>query len=167
MVEASAPGKVAATTTEGGVICGNRATGSSRKATEPASVMTIASTVAKIGRSMKKLLTKRGAPRRASGTAVAIANGRAGLELLRAVDDHHVARREALFDHPVAALLLTHFNVALLRLAGAVDDPDVVLVLQELHRALRKEQRIRAARVSRRPPGRTARHAGTASGSAP
>ena len=44
--------------------CGNRATGSSRKATEPASVMTIASTVAKIGRSMKKLLTKRGAPRR-------------------------------------------------------------------------------------------------------
>ena len=64
MVEASAPGKVAETTTEGGVICGKRATGSSRKAMEPASVMTIASTVAKIGRSMKKLLTKRAAPPR-------------------------------------------------------------------------------------------------------
>ena len=64
IVEASAPGKVAETTTEGGVICGNRATGSSRNAMAPASVMTIASTVAKIGRSMKKLLTKRVARRR-------------------------------------------------------------------------------------------------------
>src|SRR5271154_2308160 len=57
MVAASAPGKVAETTTEGGVICGKRATGNNRKATSPASVMTIASTVAKIGRSKKKLLT--------------------------------------------------------------------------------------------------------------
>ncbi len=62
MVEASAPGKVAETTTEGGVICGKRATGSSRNATAPASVMTIASTVANIGRSMKKLLTAHAAP---------------------------------------------------------------------------------------------------------
>jgi len=49
-----APGKVADTTTDGGVICGKRATGSNRKATAPASVMAIASTVAKIGLSMKK-----------------------------------------------------------------------------------------------------------------
>jgi len=49
---------VADTTTEGGVICGKRAIGSSRKAIRPASVIRIASTVAKIGRSMKKLLMK-------------------------------------------------------------------------------------------------------------
>src|ERR1700686_5023087 len=130
MVAASAPGNVADTTTEGGVICGNRATGSSRKAMRPASVMTIASTVAKIGRSLKKLLTKRGGP-----------GGRfypywpAGLELLGAVDDHHIARRQALLDHPITSLLRAHLDVALPCRAGAVHDPNIVLVLQDLHRA--------------------------------
>src|ERR1035437_4787729 len=41
----------------GGVICGKRATGSSANAIPPASVTMIARTVAKIGRSIKKLLT--------------------------------------------------------------------------------------------------------------
>ncbi len=65
-------------------------------------------------------------------------------ELLGAVDDHDVAGREAFLDDPVAALLLAHFDVALLGLARAVDDPDVVFVLQYLHRALRNQQRVRA-----------------------
>ena len=47
----------------GGVICGYCAIGSVQTATPPASVMTIDSTVAKIGRSMKKRENKVRPPR--------------------------------------------------------------------------------------------------------
>ena len=57
MVAASAPGKTAETTMVGGVICGKRAIGRPDNATPPASVIMMASTVEKIGRSMKKLIT--------------------------------------------------------------------------------------------------------------
>src|SRR5689334_5418413 len=60
IVEASAPGNVAETTMVGGTICGKRAIGSCVSAIEPAAVMMIAMTVAKIGRSMKKLLITTG-----------------------------------------------------------------------------------------------------------
>src|SRR4051794_24099278 len=50
---ALAPGKLACTTTVGGEICGYMASGRVKSAIPPASVMTIESTEAKIGRSMK------------------------------------------------------------------------------------------------------------------
>src|ERR1043165_2894133 len=51
---ASAPGYWQLTWTVGGVICGYCASGKEKRATPPASVITIDSTDAKIGRSMKK-----------------------------------------------------------------------------------------------------------------
>src|SRR4051794_11245078 len=66
-VVASAPGKLADTTTEGGVIGGKRAIGNCVSAIAPASVMMMDSTVAKIGRSMKKLTTALALRRRRRG----------------------------------------------------------------------------------------------------
>ncbi len=53
-VLAEAPGYTALITTAGGAICGYIETGSARSDSRPASMMTMAITQAKIGRSMKK-----------------------------------------------------------------------------------------------------------------
>src|SRR5690606_2859004 len=59
-ISAEAPGYVTATLIVGGAICGNCATGRSGYENAPTSVITIAITVAKIGRSTKKCARRMG-----------------------------------------------------------------------------------------------------------
>ena len=143
IVLASAPGNVADTTMVGGVICGKRATGSSTNEIEPASVMTIASAVAKTGRSIKKRSLSAGA------TGGRHADRRPGLELLDAIGDHDVTGRQTVLHDPVRSDACTQHDVARLRLAAAVDDPNETLVLQLLNGAQRNEQGVERESRSR------------------
>src|SRR5512147_902132 len=95
---ALAPGYVAVTTTWGGVIWGNIAIGRKGIATAPASTTTIASTAAKIGRSMKKLtniaLSARPSRSAAGGRRHRLhgrGHAHAGPDLLEALDDDLLA----------------------------------------------------------------------------
>src|SRR5204862_5659775 len=95
MVTASAPGYCAVTVICGGTICGNWATGRSLSATSPPSTVTIAMTIATIGRRMKKRDMSVALRRlRVHGGAVAHRRG---------VENHAVAGLQPLFDDPPAA----------------------------------------------------------------
>src|SRR5580765_331697 len=103
IVSALAPGYTVEIVIVGGEMSGYWETGSDCEAMMPARVMRIATTLAKIGRSMKKreklpmgllrrdLLGRRGL------------NHRAGAQLHEVVDDHHVALVQPTGDHGVAA----------------------------------------------------------------
>ena len=67
---------------------------------------------------------------------------RAGLQVLDAIDDHHIAGLQALLHLPVGSHSRPHVYVALLRVCRGVDDPHIVLALQILHRALRHDDGI-------------------------
>src|SRR5688500_18301575 len=94
---ALAPGYVACTTTCGGVICANIAMGRNGIATAPATQMTIASTDAKMGRSMKKLTNMVSASRWAWGGFPRRLHAHSGADVLQTVDDDLLARVHALF----------------------------------------------------------------------
>src|SRR5690606_33899530 len=99
MTSAEAPGYCTPTLIVGGAIGGNCATGSCGYANAPTSVITIAMTLAKIGRSTKKCV-RRISLRRAAGRAALRHDraglrhhGRAGARALLAVDDDAVRGR--------------------------------------------------------------------------
>src|SRR6478736_6822943 len=95
MVTASAPGYCAVTVICGGTIDGNWATGRSLSATSPPSTVTIAMTIATIGRPMKKRDMSVGLRRlRVHGGAVANR---------RRVENYAVAGLQPLFDDPPTA----------------------------------------------------------------
>src|SRR5687768_7634760 len=100
--------------TVGGAISGYCATGSSCAASSPASTMTMAMTPAKTGRWMKKRDTLSRLLHLHRG-----ARAQAG----EVVEDHHVARLQALEHHPVPAEPRAGADVARQRFAVAARDP--------------------------------------------
>src|SRR5690349_19611744 len=104
MVTASAPGYCAVTVICGGTIAGNWATGRPSSATIPPRTVTIAMTMATMGRRMKKrdmsVVLRR---LRVDGGPVAHR---------RRVDDHPLTRLQALFDDPAAADPRSELDVA-------------------------------------------------------
>ena len=117
------------------MICGKRATGSSRKATRT-SKRNDDREHRRENRTVDEEIAHdfggaaAGCRWPSRGQRAGELHGRAGFKFLRAIHHHHVAGRETFLDHPVAALLLAHFDIALLGRAGVVHDPDVILVLQ-------------------------------------
>src|SRR6266853_1873907 len=113
-VSALAPGSAAVIVTVGGAISGYCATGNTWKATSPASVMMIAMTDAKIGRSMKNR----------DMAALLCGRSRRGLGFRRSLRTHHGARPnleqvveydpvagvESGEDHPIAADPVAHLD---------------------------------------------------------
>src|SRR5688572_2933609 len=111
---ALAPGYVACTTTCGGVICGNIAIGRNGIATAPATTMTMASTDAKIGRSMKKLTNTASAPRRPGRRLPGRLHADARADLLETADDDLLARLHAVLHDPLGLEARTELDAACL-----------------------------------------------------
>src|SRR3954471_21905679 len=138
MVTASAPGYCAVTVICGGTIEGNWATGRSLSATRPPSTVTIAMTIATIGRRMKKR-DMSVALRRPRVDRRAVANG-------RGVDDHAIAGLQPLLDDPSAAdprpeLYGAHGDVVV-----ALGDPQLIAGLELGYGTLRHQQHLLAHR---------------------
>src|SRR5215470_19510232 len=103
---------------------GNCAMGIAKMAMTPASVMTIAMTMASRGRSMKS--------RTASGPRYdGCGHDLAGTDLLNALDDDLLSLFEAVGHHDVAPLLGTGRYAALLDLLGRVDHEHIAAGLIE------------------------------------
>src|SRR5712691_4276989 len=116
-VSALAPGSAAVIVTVGGAISGYCATGNTCQATSPASVMMIAMTEAKIGRSMKNrdmapcLLC--GRRRRGLGFRGRLRTHRGTRpQLEQVVENDSVAGVEAAEDHPVGTDPVAHLDRA-------------------------------------------------------
>src|SRR6185295_2702858 len=131
MVSAEAPGYVVLIVTVGGAISGYCATGSENAAMVPASVMMIASTIAKTGRSMKKRekLPIRGLHRSARAYLHQVVDDHL-LAFLQAAGDDHVGA------HPAAGLHGAHRGLAV----GA-DDHHLARLLALRDRGLRDAHR--------------------------
>src|SRR6185312_12056786 len=151
----SAPGYVAETVTCTGVIVGYCCTGRNSTASPPASMKMIATTAAKIGRSMKKRENMRGAA--AYFGAARLRSRRrdvrrrvdlgAGREAQRAVDDHRVAVLEALVDEPVVAVPVADVDRPHRGLAVLAEQPHEVALGTLLDGALRHQDRVRPQRA--------------------
>src|SRR3954470_21702398 len=157
---ALAPGNVAVTCTVGGLICGYCEIGRPWKARAPASTMTIDSTAAKIGRSMKKtenMVSALGRRRSAAGGGL-LGPGRGLLRLarralldgdldpgphfLRAFHDDALARLHAGIDHHEILRGAAHLNRAHGHLVVVADDEERLHSLGLLDRLLRDEHRV-------------------------
>src|SRR6476620_10495548 len=136
MVSASAPGYCAVTVICGGTIWGNCATGRPRSATIPPRTVTMAMTIATIGRRMKKRDMSVALRRlRVDGGPVAHR---------RRVDDHSLARLQAGFDDPAVADTRAELHTANGHLVVAVGNPQLEAALQLRDGALRDEQDLLA-----------------------
>src|ERR1700719_3608561 len=134
-----APGKLVATCTCGGTICGYCAIGRLNPASAPASRITSDRTVEKIGRSMKKFSTV-GQPPGKGSAAMAVGrvavgrehrlDGRPGRDFLQAVDDHDFSGLQAAVGHPVGAEPLGGLYLAHRRLVVGADHVDRLQPLQ-------------------------------------
>jgi len=110
----------------------------------------MASTVEKIGRSMKKLITCGSrpvcqSPREGFATGCGV-HRRAGLEALHAINHHHIAALEPLLYLPAAADARPICTSRCCALLSESTISDVVLALQLLDGALRQHDRIRQLR---------------------
>src|SRR5882762_6155414 len=142
MVFGDAPGYWPLTTTVGGTISGYSLIGSTGIANIPAAVMRIASTVAKIGRSMKNeemfiaRPTLRGAGRRRRGAGRIGAHGHrlrrhgeARMRTLGAVHHDDVSRLQALANDAQAVDHAAELDAAILHLVVCPQQENVLLVL--------------------------------------
>src|SRR5688572_19592753 len=139
---ALAPGYVASTTTCGGVISGNIAIGRNGIATAPATTMTMASTEAKMGRSMKKLTNTASAP---GGWRKRLHRGlhaHPGPDLLETLDHHVLAGLHAVLDDPQRPYTCAHPNGAHLHGPVRCDHEQRRGALAFLDRGLRHDERV-------------------------
>ena len=118
---------------------GNCATGIWQIAIRPASVMTIETTKASRGRSMKMPEIMAQPPPGRRSVAVCL-HDLAGPHLLDAVDDHLLAFLHARGHDDVGAALRAGLHAPLLDLVLVVDDQHVVAGLVDLQRRLRHHQ---------------------------
>src|SRR5437867_2886695 len=118
---------------------GNCATGICRRASRPASVMTIETTNASRGRSMKTLEIMTSAVGRRRGQ-YGLLNDLSRPYLLDAVHDHLVAFLDARQHHDVGADVRTGLQPACLDLVLAVDHQSIVAGLVDLQGCLRNHQ---------------------------
>src|SRR5215218_82247 len=121
IVTASAPGYCAVTVICGGTIAGNWATGRPSSATIPPRTVTIAMTMATIGRRMKK--------RDMSVVLRRLRVHRGPVAHRRRVDDHPLARLQAFFDDPPIGDARTELDGANGDLVVAVGDPQLEAAL--------------------------------------
>src|SRR5437879_4263616 len=148
----------------GGVICGYCAMGNVQTAIPPASVMTIDSTAAKIGRSMKK--RENTAALRRSATLIRAGSVSDGLflpsltlralisaahlrldfhvapHLLQAADDDALVRLEALLNDPQVIVQRADADVAHVHLVVGRDDVDELLPLVGRERLFGDKERL-------------------------
>ena len=123
---------------------GNIAIGSRAIETSPPSTVTIAMTMATVGRRTKKaeiISALRPMPPRGSAARSCRCDDRAGTNQRR-IDDHAGARLESLRDDPTVARLLTEGDGLHLDLVVCPDDANLRHALQLAHRALRHQERI-------------------------
>src|SRR3954469_12107010 len=140
MVSASAPGYCAVTMICGGTIDGNWAIGRPSSATSPPSTVTIAMTIATIGRRMKKRDMSVGLGR---GRRRLRRHHRAVAQVGR-VDDHAVAGAQAFVDHPAGIDPCAERHGAHRYLVVLRDDADLIAVLELGDGALRHQQDVLA-----------------------
>src|SRR5437763_994028 len=140
MVLGDAPGYWPLTTTVGGTISGYSLIGSVGIANKPAAVMRIASTVAKIGRSMKndEMFTAglgcAGRCRRSAGCIGAHghhlrSHGEAGMRALCTVHDHHVSGLQALAHDAQPVKHAAELDASIRHLIVRLEHQDVFLIL--------------------------------------
>src|ERR1700679_3677723 len=144
MVFGDAPGYWPLTTTVGGTISGYSLIGKFGIASKPATVIRMARTVAKIGRSMKneeifmralRCGRRAGRGRRRVGTHVHALrrNRESGVYALRAVHDDHIAGLEALAHHAQAVDHAAEFHLAVFDLVVGAEQQHVFLALIGVH----------------------------------
>src|SRR5277367_2187246 len=140
MVLGDAPGYWPLTTTVGGTISGYSLMGRFGMASRPATVINIARTVAKIGRSMKNeeifiVRTLRGGRRAGRGRSVGAhgytlrSDRDSGVDALGAVHDNDVARLEALAYHAQAIDYAPELDLAVFDLIVSTEHKHVLLTL--------------------------------------
>src|SRR6266446_1052686 len=132
----------------GGTMSGNCATGSPPSATRPAMTVTMAMTIATIGRPMKNRdmplfpRGRRGRRRRGFRGRLRVDDD-ARLDLLDSLDDDPLSGGEALLDDPETADAIPGRDRPDLNLVARTDDGDLEEALQLGHRPLRNEDRAR------------------------
>src|SRR5918998_6453318 len=130
----------------GGTISGNCASGRPRIAMSPAMTVTMAMTIATMGRLMKKFeMFIRPSLRRRCGRSVRVrlrVDRRAGSDFLRALCDDRLARLQALLDDPHRLDALADLDGAEADLVVAAHDGDLIAALQLRDGALRDEERL-------------------------
>src|SRR5271156_994471 len=148
MVFGEAPGYCPLTTTVGGTISGYSLMGSSGMARRPATVIRIARTEAKIGRSMKNEEMFMTALRHARGRQVAPhghplrRHGDTGMHPLRPVDDDDIAWLQALAHDAQPVDHSPELDLAILDLVVGSEQEHVFLALIGVDRAIVDQDRV-------------------------
>src|ERR1700761_8346639 len=146
MVFGEAPGYWPLTTTVGGTISGYSLMGSDGIDNSPATVMSIASTEAKIGRSMKNdeifMALRHALGRRVAAHGHPLRrNGDAGMHALRAVHDDDVARLQAFAHDAQAVDHASERDLAILDLVVGSEQEHIFLTLIGVDRAVFDQDR--------------------------
>src|SRR3954452_25314123 len=147
IVTASAPVKVVLTMIWGGTMSGNWATGNPAIATSPPMTVTMAITIATIGRLMKsfEIIVFSSPQARQSLVCLCVrlrVYYRSRLDLLCSFHDNELAGFQSIFDNPLCPAALANFDRAHFNLVSAAYYGDLITALQFTDGALWNKQSV-------------------------